>query len=78
MAVITTDHAGIPEIASHENGFACSKRHIDVNEIYQYLLDCYDNRDKLADVCRLNYSEVKEKYTERQYIDNMDRIFSQL
>ena len=78
MAVITTDHAGIPEIASHENGFACSKLHIDVNEIYGYLLDCYEHREKLATVCKLNYQVVKKKYTERQYIDNMDKIFSTL
>lgn len=75
MAIITTDHAGIPEIASHENGFACSKQHIDVNEIYGYLLDCYEHREKLVTVCKLNYQVVKEKYTERQYIDNMDKIF---
>lgn len=78
MAIVTTDHAGIPEIASHDNGFACNKQHIDVNEIYHYLLDCYDHRDKLATVCRRNYQEVKEKYTEKQYIDNMDKIFSQI
>ena len=75
MAVITTDHAGIPEIASHANGYACSKTHIDVEDIYRYLLDCYANREALASVCRLNYTEVKDKYTEKQYIDNMDSIF---
>lgn len=75
MAVITTDHAGIPEIASHENGYACNKEHIDINEIYQYLLDCHQNRETLASVCNVNYCEVREKYTEKQYIDNMDRIF---
>lgn len=78
MAVITTDHAGIPEIASTENGYACNKNHIDVNDIYQYLLDCYSNREKLASVCELNYRKVREKYTEKQYIDNMDRIFERL
>lgn len=78
MAVITTDHAGIPEIASHENGFVCSKEHIDINDIYQYLLDCYQNRKALASVCNVNYCEVREKYTEKQYIDNMDRIFERL
>lgn len=78
MAVLTTDHAGIPEIASHENGFVCSKQDIDVNKIYNYLLDCYKYREKLASVCRLNYMEVKEKYTEKQYIGNMDKIFEQL
>lgn len=78
MAVITTDHAGIPEIASHDNGYACCKAHIDVNDIYRYLIDCYDNREKLIAVCERNYKEVKEKYTEKQYIDNMDAIFEQL
>lgn len=78
MAIITTDHAGIPEISSHENGFACSKQHVDVNEIYQYLLDSFEHRDKLAAVCLLNYHEVKERYTEKQYIDNMDKIFSRI
>ena len=78
MAIITTDHAGIPEIASHENGFACSKLHIDVNDIYGYLLDCYEHREKLVTVCKLNYQVVKEKYTERQYIDNMDKIFGKI
>lgn len=78
MAVITTDHAGIPEITSSENGYACSKKHIDVNDIYLYLLDCYQDRGKLTHVCERNYQEVKEKYTERQYIDNMDHIFEQL
>ena len=78
LAIITTDHAGIPEIASNENGFACSKLHINMDEIYQYLLNCYEHRDKLAAVCRQNYREVKDKYTERQYIDNMDKIFEQI
>ena len=78
MAVITTDHAGIPEIASHDNGYACRKAHIDVNDIYRYLLDCYNNRKELIAVCERNYKEVKEKYTEKQYIDNMDAIFEQL
>lgn len=78
MAIVTTDHAGIPEIASDANGYACGKTRIDVNDIYRYLLDCYDNRENLAAVCERNYHEVKTKYTERQYIDNMDRIFGSM
>lgn len=78
MAIITTDHAGIPEIASSSNGFVCSKEHIDIDEIYQYLLDCYEKREKLASVCERNFQEVKSKYTEKQYIDNMDKIFESI
>lgn len=78
MAIITTDHAGIPEIASVDNGYICSKMHIDVDDIYRYLIDCYENREKLVSVCKQNYAAVKEKYTEKQYIDNMDKIFERL
>lgn len=78
MAVITTDHAGIPEIASYDNGYACSKTHIDMNDIYRYLLDCYNNREKFTAVCERNYREVRWKYTEKQYIDNMGAIFEKL
>lgn len=78
MAIITTDHAGIPEIASQKNGFTCNKQNINVDKIYQYLLDCYDNREDLSAVCQMNYLEVKEKYTERQYVDNMGKIFEQI
>lgn len=75
MAIVTTNHAGIPEIAGPTNGFVCDKKHIDLNAIHKYLLDCYQHREKLIDVCSLNYKSTKQKYTERQYINNMDKIF---
>lgn len=78
MAIITTDHAGIPEISSHDNGFVCRKQHIDIGEIYNYLINCYNNRKILVKVCKLNYNKVKEKYTEKQYVDNMDKIFDRI
>lgn len=78
MAVVTTDHAGIPEIASVENGYVCSKQNIDVDRIYGYLQDCYNNREKLINVCLKNFNVTKQEYTEEQYINNMDRIFERL
>ena len=78
MAIITTDHAGIPEIVSHNNGFVCSKNDIDIDDVYDYLLYCYQNRDKLASTGVLNYYKIKEKYTEKQYVDNMDKIFESI
>ena len=76
MAIITTDHAGIPEIASHKNGFVCSKQNIDVSKVYEYLSECFDNRKTLVEVCIRNYNEAKSNYTEEQYINNMDNIFA--
>lgn len=75
MAIVTTNHAGIPEIAGPDNGFVCDKDKIDLNTIYNYLLDCYQNREGLSDVCKRNYECTKQKYTEKKYIDNMDKIF---
>lgn len=75
MAIITTNHAGIPEIASNENGFVCEKTNIDAEAVYDYLSKCNAHRDELTEVCRRNYQEAKEKYTEKQYINNMDKIF---
>lgn len=75
MAIITTDHAGIPEIASAKNGFVCSMSNIKLEDVYHYLLDCYNNREQLCSVSKNNYETIRQHYTEKQYIDNMDKIF---
>lgn len=75
MAVITTDHAGIPEIASQDNGYVCSKLNIDLEDIYEYLREINNDRRKLSEICQNNYDVTRQKYTEKQYIDNMDKIF---
>lgn len=78
LAVITTDHAGIPEVADADNGYACSRHSIEVDKIYEYMTACDENRNVLSGVCRRNYETTKRKYTERQYIDNMDKIFERV
>lgn len=75
MAVVTTNHAGIPEIVSSENGFLCDKNNIDIDKIYYYLMDCYNNRQQFQQICLHNFKEAQDKYTENQYINNMDKIF---
>lgn len=75
MSVVTTDHAGIPEIASAENGFICNKTDINILEVYDYLLNCYSDRNTLTEICRRNYEITKNRYKEKQYIENMDIIF---
>lgn len=75
MAIITTNHAGIPEIANAGNGLVCDKGNIKLDVIYNYLLDSYNNRNQLIEVCQHNYHITKTRFTEKQYIDNMDTIF---
>lgn len=78
MAIITTDHAGIPDIATADNGFVCHKGAIDINVIADYLEKCYDDRGYLQEIARRNYTAVMTEFTEQAYIDNMDKIFEKV
>lgn len=78
MAVITTDHAGIPDIVTSDNGFVCPKGAIDINAIADYLEKCYDERGYLQNIACRNYTMVMAEFTELAYIDNMDKIFGKV
>ena len=47
-------------------------------EMFLSLLNCNDNQEALAFVSEQNFREVKTRHTERQYIDNIDKIFETL
>ncbi|MDE5987549.1 MAG: glycosyltransferase family 4 protein [Prevotella sp.] len=78
MAVITTDHAGIPDIATSDNGCVCPKGSIDIRTIAYYLEKCYDERVYLQDIARRNHTAVMTEFTEQAYIENMDKIFEKV
>lgn len=79
MLVITTNHAGIPDIIKNgENGLMIDKSSIVVDEIYRYLVDMYNDRDTLRTVCLRNYHDVIQSYTEERYIHNMDVVFKKV
>lgn len=79
MLVITTNHAGIPDIIENEkNGLMIDKEAIDVDEIYHYLMGIYNDRYALQAVCRHNYQNVAHVYTEERYIQNMDAVFEKV
>lgn len=75
MAIITTKHAGIQDIATEQNGFISQKDNIDITQIVHYLEYCYDNRLYLMNTCKGNYEEIMKDYTQNQYIGNMKKIF---
>lgn len=78
MAIITTDHAGIPDIATSANGFTCHKEDIDIRAIADYLEKCYNDRPYLRSVALHNHSIAMAEFTEKAYIDNMDRVFERV
>ena len=79
MAIITTNHAGIPDVVEDKiNGLVVDKERIDLEKVYSYLEYLLDNKLMLQQVCRANYSLAIEKYTESQYIKNMEFVFAQV
>ena len=75
ISIITTNHAGISDIASCENGFVVDKNDIDVSSIVGYICRCYDDRKSLVETCRKNNEIVKKYFTECIYVNNMDLCF---
>lgn len=79
MSVITTNHAGIPDVVSNNtNGFVSDKDNIDVDKVYEYMTMLYNDRALLIHTSQNNYRDVVSHYTENKYIDNMDAIFTKL
>lgn len=75
MSVVTTDHAGIPDISNKRNGFVCMKNDINVKDIAAYLEHCHDNRKDFIETAKYNYDKVINGYTQKKYIDNMENVF---
>ena len=78
MAIVTTNHSGIPDIVSETNGFVCANHHVNVGEIASYLERCWDKRELLCNVCENNYQWVKDNFTQDKYIANMDKVFEEV
>lgn len=78
MAVITTNHAGISDIATNDNGYICDKNNIRVDEIVRCLQKWYVNREEMLTICQRNYEHVNRYFTEDKYVENMDKVFQQV
>jgi len=71
MAIISTNHAGIPDLVKHNlNGYINSK--IDIKDIYNWILS---NRNCLNKIICNNRKEIKENYMQDMYLQRMKHIF---
>lgn len=76
MSVITTNHAGIPDIVKDQiNGLVTDKNNINLDEIYNYIQYLNKNRNILKSIAITNYHTIIEQYSESQYISNLDKVF---
>lgn len=71
MAIITTNHAGIPDIVKcGENGILLEK--LDADNVFKELEDLH-----FAEIAKKNYTIVKNRFTEENYLNGMYRCFKQ-
>lgn len=78
QVIITTNHAGIPDIITDHNGFVANKNNIKLNEVYSFLLKLKDDKNLLIGFGQTNYELAKRLYTQQNYIQNMDNVFSKV
>ena len=70
MFIITTDHAGIPDIV--EDGINGIVMKNDEYNIYNRM--CFSVED-VKNVCARNDKNCREKYTEKKYKENIKAVF---
>ncbi|VXC02683.1 Glycosyltransferase involved in cell wall biosynthesis (fragment) [Flavobacterium sp. 9AF] len=72
--ILTTNHAGIPDICNEKNGFICLKD--DLNSLQNSLeFICNLNREELIKISLFNYKMASEKYTLDIFINKLINIF---
>lgn len=71
MVIVTTNHAGIPDIVENEvNGIVVDKNSIDIEDIYRRIQSI-----AIKDVSIFNRIQILKKYRENMYIKSMNDIF---
>jgi len=71
--IITTKHAGIPDIISDRNGFFVKSKLPE--EIVEKLIYIESNLENLGKI-RLNNINDSKKYTEKRFVDSLLKIFT--
>lgn len=76
LAIITTNHAGIPDIVNRDNGYIVGAKSPD--EISKCLNSLASNREQLVTFATNNRKAVMEKFKEEHYIQRLDMIFGEV
>ncbi|KXY68739.1 glycosyltransferase family 4 protein [Bacillus paranthracis] len=76
LAIITTEHAGIPDIVNPENGYLINPQ--SPNEISEAINDLLNNRGKLVEFAQRNRSYALKEFKETDYIKRLEKIFDEV
>lgn len=74
--ILTTKHAGIPDICSDKNGVFVSKR--DASSIYEQLHYLSDNLGWVKETGTYNMQQAQELYTEEAFVNGILSIFERV
>ncbi|MCQ2229258.1 MAG: glycosyltransferase family 4 protein [Bacteroidales bacterium] len=77
QVVVTTNHAGIPDIADSSTGLVIDKNSIDLNKVYQFICSLDKDREKMVQIGCDNYQKSRDLYTEEQYVESMRKVFKE-
>ncbi len=76
LFIVTTNHAGIPDLIKNGvNGLMIEKAY-NVNNLYNELIKMDDK--KISNCCLNGYNVILKNYEESKYIDNMKKIFDNI
>ena len=79
MAIITTNHSGIPDIVEDgKNGLVIDRNNIDAKKMYEYLIYLLGNKNVLTTISSENYKTSMREYTEENYVNNMEYVFEKV
>lgn len=76
LSVITTNHAGIPDIVTEKNGFIVNKKV--PNEIAEKLVELVKNKSKLTEYGYYNRAYALQNFKESDYIERLQLIFDEV
>lgn len=75
MLVVTTNHAGIPDLVQDGvNGIVMDKDALDMDRCYRKILEAMDQSNTLRPILKNNREVVKQSYSQKVYIDKMEKI----
>ncbi len=79
MFIVTTDHAGIPDIVEDGvNGIVIKAQKLNYNIIYNLMNSCLAKNNELINYINENRNKIKNRYNQGEYISQMRECFNKL
>jgi glycosyltransferase involved in cell wall biosynthesis len=73
--ILTTKHAGIPDICTEENAIFCKKNNVE--DLTDKILFLINNINFIQTIATHNYKQASIKFTQDNFIKDADKILKQ-